>query len=481
MQRSPPTLRTRPGRAAALLLALCAAGCGGSGAAAPVPAVEIGTRLELFVDDALSPVFGAGTSRVLHRPTAHEVVLVTDAAWEGNTSAYYTVFRDGDLFRMYYRGSQSDPATGALLHGEHTCYAESSDGITWTKPSLGKYAFDGSTANNIVWDGIGTHCFAVFRDDNPAATPAAQYKAVAWGLPLGSQGLYAYESPNGIDWTQVSSFPVITTGDFDSQNVAFWDAAAGTYREYHRLWSNGIRTIMTSTSPDFRRWSTPQILRFPSVPAEHLYTNAVRPYARAPHILLGFPTRFLPDEGNSTEPTFMASRDGVTFTRYLDPLILRTDPLERDGNRSNYMAWGMVEIPGRPDHWSMYATEAFGTGTETRLRRFEFRKDGFVSIRGDATGGDVRIGPVRIDPAASTLEINAVTQGAGEVLVGFESRAGTPFNDLGVGDADPITGDQLAHVVHWGGTSDLSSLRGQEVYIRFRLTDADVFALRFRP
>ena len=50
---------------------------------------------------------------------------------------------------------------------------------------------------------------------------------------------------------------------------------------------------------------------FCDAPAEHLYTNAVQPYFRAPHLLIGFPTRFQP-KTQQVEPVFMSSRDGVT-------------------------------------------------------------------------------------------------------------------------------------------------------------------------
>ena len=40
------------------------------------------------------------------------------------------------------------------------------------------------------------------------------------------------------------------------------------------------------------------------------------------------------------------------------------------------MTWGLVEIPGRPMHYSVYATEAYYTGPDTRVRRFEYRKAG---------------------------------------------------------------------------------------------------------
>jgi len=38
------------------------------------------------------------------------------------------------------------------------------------------------------------------------------------------------------------------------------------------------------------------------------------PYFRAPHLLIGFPTRFQP-KTQQVEPVFMTSRDGVVFRR----------------------------------------------------------------------------------------------------------------------------------------------------------------------
>ena len=258
-------------------------------------------------------------AQYLHRPEPKEVVLVTDAPWEGNTSAYYTIFRDRDRYRMYYRGSHYDEKTRKPTHREVTCYAESKDGIQWTKPKLGLFAFDGSKQNNIVWDGIGTHCFVAFKDENPNCPAQARYKGIARGRPRGKRGLYVFQSPDGIHWKLMRPEPVITEGAFDSQNLAFWDTHANLYREYHRTFVDGKRAIMTGTSRDFANWTKPVLLKYPGTPAEHLYTNAVLPYQRAGHILIGFPTRYLPEQGQRVEPTFMASRDGLTFKRWLAP------------------------------------------------------------------------------------------------------------------------------------------------------------------
>src|SRR5512139_3368056 len=74
------------------------------------PLIDIGTRLELFIDDFLVERMEWTTWR-LHPPVPRETAITFDRPWEGNTSAYVTVFRDGDIFRMYYRGSHWDPET----------------------------------------------------------------------------------------------------------------------------------------------------------------------------------------------------------------------------------------------------------------------------------------------------------------------------------------------------------------------------------
>ena len=136
---------------------------------------------------------------------------------------------------MYYRGADHmygpDEREG---HERVVCVAESVDGIEWTRPGLGLVEFDGSTDNNIILKGPGTDNFVPFQDGNPEAAPDALYKAVAKGRRGQERGLYAYKSADGVRWTLMADRPVVTDGFFDSQNLAFWDAVRGEYREYHR-------------------------------------------------------------------------------------------------------------------------------------------------------------------------------------------------------------------------------------------------------
>ncbi|HRX79876.1 MAG TPA: hypothetical protein P5307_12485, partial [Pirellulaceae bacterium] len=284
--------------------------------------------------------------------------ILHDAPWEGSGSGYHTVFKDGDLYRMYSRGLHLEVTEGKLNSGSHPpfyCYAESKDGVHWRKPELGIVEFRGSTKNNIILEGRGTHNFTPFKDMNPNCKLEAQYKALG-GL-MNEGGLFAFQSPDGIHWSLMSDKPVITKGAFDSQNLAFWDATIGKYRCYFRVFSGGIttqtewkptgvRAIRTGSSGDFLNWGDEADLTYVDSPEEQLYTNQIAPYYRAPHILIGTPTRYvergwsesmraLPDRDNRelrasahlrygtalTEGLLMASRDGVQFKRWNEAFL----------------------------------------------------------------------------------------------------------------------------------------------------------------
>jgi hypothetical protein len=435
--------------------------------------VEIGNRRELFVDDYLIDRL-QGAELKMHRPAPQEVVLVCDAPWEGNTSAYYTLFADGERFRMYYRGSHVEEKTKKETHPQFTCYAESKDGIRWEKPKLGLFEFMGSKENNIVWAGEGTHNFAPFKDSNPKAAPESRYKALAGGRG----GLKAYQSPDGLRWSLMRDAPVITAGAFDSQNLAFWDAERGEYRAYWRYFTGkgGHRAIRTATSRDFLTWENQADLQYGSAPSEHLYTNAITPYFRAPHLFLGFPTRFQPKH-QQVEPVLMTGRDGVTFKRWPEPLIPITAPKDRDGNRSNYMTSGLLPLPGKPNELSVYATEAYYAGPGSRVRRFTFRTDGFVSVHADGQG-ELVTKPLRF--RGKELTINFTTASKGSVAIEIQDAKGQPFPGFALADCQTMTRDAIDQTVRWKASSDVSSLAGRDVRLRFVLRDADVYAFQVK-
>jgi len=458
--------------------------------------IDIGTRLEPLVDGCLIAAT-KGVSLTLHHPVPKEVAIVFDEPWEGNTSAYFTVFQDGDLCRMYYRGSNYDLET-KVSGAERVCYAESRDGIHWTKPELGLFEYEGSKANNILWEGLGTHDFAPFKDTSPACTAEARYKAV--GRHQEKSGLVPFQSSDGIHWSLIQEEPVITEGAFDSQNLAFWDGVRKRYVEFHRGSKDGFRAIMTSTSDDFLHWTSPQWLDYGDTPDEHLYTNAIAPYPRAPHIFMGFPKRFVPSRDLKVHPypgvsdgVFMTGRDGVHFHRWREALIRPGLQKSRWVNRNNMTAWGILQtksdIPDTPDELSVYSSEGYYVGP-CQLRRFTVRLDGFVSVNAPGQGGEFTTKPLffaddpNTPPQNATSEteliLNYSTSAAGSIWCEIQDESGKPIPGFALEDSDEIYGDRIERAATWRGSSELKDLVGQPVRLRFVMKDADLYSLRFR-
>jgi len=451
--------------------------------------INIGSRLELFADDHLIGKRSSAVTRHVHQPEAKDVVFSADAPWEGNTSGYYTVFRDGDRIRMIYRGWAHEHSKRIRArHPEVTCLAESRDGLYFTKPDLGLFEWNGSKQNNIILKGAATHNFAAFKDNNPKAPPEARYKGIGGEKRAG--GLFVFQSPDGIHWNKISEQPVITDGAFDSQNIAFWDAEAGIYRAYYRIFSGGgtdggqwkpkgFRAIRTAVSDDFVNWKPGVDVTYPKeTPEQHLYTNAIQPYERAPHLLIGFPTRYLPDDGQRVEPIFMVSRNGIHFRRYDEPVIPESAPVDRAGNRSNYMTWGMVRLPNEPGKISVYATEAYYGLEPGRVRRFVYRTDGFVSLRTKSAVGEIVTKPLKW--RGQKLVLNAIAHQGGSIRAELLGENGQPLPGFALSDAIPFSGDSIAVTIQWRNRKNLASVQDQTLGVRIVMKNADLFAMQFR-
>ncbi|MCP4645562.1 MAG: hypothetical protein GY851_34275 [bacterium] len=472
-----------------------------------------------MVDDHLIDTMD-GVELLLHHPVPREIAIVHDAPWEGGASGYHTVFQDGPLYRMYYRGHRFIMTPGKFGPAQHEviCYAVSTDGVNWTTPDLGLVAFDGSTKNNIVWDGVASHNFTPFIDTNPDCAPDAKYKALG-GL---GNGLYVFKSSDAVRWSLISEKPVITKGAFDSQNVGFWDEARGRYAAYFRTFTEEggkrYRTVAMTTSPDFVNWEPAVPLTYPGAPTEQLYTNQVIPYYRAPHILVGFPTRYvdrpLTDHVKTLDPVglrddvmkailrggtdltdglFMTSRDGVTFHRWAEAFI--RPGLQEKGTwmyGDMYQSWGLVEtrcnpaeehLPNlarmdMPNELSMYLSEGAWRDDVNRMRRYSLRIDGFVSMHAKGAGGEFTTKPLTFTGAA--LVINYSSSAAGSVRVELQTADGAPIDGFSLADCPEMYGDTINQTVSWKAGPDVSALAGQTVRIRFVLKDADVYSLRFR-
>lgn len=465
-----------------------------------------GDRPQLFVDDVVLQSVQGGHVR-MHHPQPADVVIEHDQPWEGDACNFHTVFRDGDQYRMFYRGAKFNERFRCDASVFAT--ALSNDGLHWHRPMLGLHAFQGSTHNNIIWTGLDgyAHDFSPFRDDNPAAPPHARYKTANRGKSTdGNYGLYAWQSPDGLHWSLMQPAPVITGMLLDTQNITFWDAQLGRYRAYVRDFrqgdipagddKNGLwRDIRTATSTDFLHWDEPRLLEYgPRNDSIHMYTNQVHPYPRDPGLYIGFPARYI-DRGPSpsfdhlpdadlrrrrgavrprlgtavTDTLIMFSRDGVRFHRWTQAFLRPGH--DRWNYGDNYLAWQLVQTGDR--EFSLYATENYMTGRATRLRRFTLRVDGFFSVQSDT---DTCVAVTRpLICAGEFLGLNFATSGAGFVQVqALEPESEQPLEHANSG---PLLGDDIDRPVHLPG---LRTRIGQPIRLRFSLLDADLFSFRFQ-
>ncbi len=505
--------------------------------------IHIGSRLELFVDDWLIERL-SGAERRLHHPVPQELAMVFDQPWEGNYCCYFTILRaDDDLYRLYYRAArqgsaeyQGHPPVLVDTKNSYGCYAESRNAITWTRPSLRLFEVAGTRDNNVVLTPeVGGNCagdFSPFEDTRPGLPPEERYKGIS-GM---SGKVFAFVSPDGINWRKIVEEPVIE--GYDSQHMAFWDSEREEYRCYcrHRriaayqagiddvdmvsvktddqtgLTEEGLdngRDIITQTSKDFIHWSKPEFLSYSPGRVNELYENSVQPYYRAPHLILGFPLRYidrgwtaaakaLPEQEHRrkraaqfsaregmalTDAMLMSSRDGRHFQMWPESFI-------RPGLRmkdnwtywDNFVAVGMIEtaspIIGAPDEISLFVTEAFLRSGPSQLRRFTIRVDGFVSACAPLSGGELLTKPLIW--SGSELVMNYSTSAAGSVQVELQDAQGVPLPGFALADSEVMYGDSLEQPMLWRGNPDLGALSGSPVRLRFVLKDADLFSLRFR-
>ncbi len=472
--------------------------------------IDIGSRRELFVDTFLVDKIEGKAELRLHAPTKRKVAIKYDQPWEGNASGYATIFQDGEIYRMYYRGHRYivDGKKLKQAQSEVVCYAESKDGINWIKPKLNLFAWKGSKENNIIWlGGPETHNFAPFKDTNPNCKPDEIYKAI--GGTVTSKGLLTFKSQDGIHWQKLSKGPVVTKGAFDSHNTCFWDAEHNRYTMYVRYFDagqfKGLRSIGVSYSSDFTNWTEPVGIRYSNSPPQQMYTNQIAPYIRAPHILMGFPTRYvaktLNEHGKQLDPVplrnlltkshrrlgtdltdgvFMTSRDGQSFRRW-DEAFLRPGP-QTAGHwiyGDCYQGYGLweTESPEGTNELSMHFTEYAWIDEKHQSRRYTIRLDGFVSLNAPLAVGELLTKPLLF--SGSKLSINYSTSALGSVRVELQDAAGKPIPNYTMNDCLEHYGDSVQQIIAWKNGTNLTDLAGKPVRLKFALKDADLYSFQF--
>lgn len=209
----------------------------------------------------------------------------------GHAILYGTVMKHGDKFRMWYLGMFEVNMKAGQAPGwwRPMCYAESDDGITWTKPELGLVEFNGNKKNNICLIESEVPALAKVNDfhsilhEPEDPDPNRRYKAVYIAHPefkdvkggrskIGPDerrwgAFIAATSADGLSWKVVGDRPMNAGNErFEVSGVYkfgnFYYAPGQLIEPW--AWrmdgSDAGRVTLTYRSPDFDHWSDSKAL-----------------------------------------------------------------------------------------------------------------------------------------------------------------------------------------------------------------------------
>lgn len=468
--------------------------------------IDVGSRKQLFFDRRFIESM-RGVTLTMNPPwQTGEVLITNDQPWEQGKHAYVglysSVLKDEGKVRLWYDMVVGKGPQGT---GDHrwVAYAESDDGLHFTKPALNLHEVRGTQENNVVLPGrIGGS--AVWID--PHRIDGYRYKTQAKAYPSGQLQLHG--SNDGIHW-ELSATPEI--GEKDTQTVVFWDEHIGRYVLYTRDWIDGpprYREHRRLESDDLIHWNEEvSVLAADETDlATHLadsghppvdyYGATVYKYPYADDVYIMFAHAFWhwlyrPGVRGLAPDTFdvrlAVSRDGKKFER-----VGGRQAFLRVGTEGTFWSrsvWAMPQPVRMGDElWIYYVgmnkdhagdqVDPSAAQLRSAITRAVMRLDGFVSADADYLGGELTTPRIRF--TGSRLELNVDAGGGGAVQVELLDGQGRPIPGYSLEEADPLCGNSVRMPVSWNGKTDVSSVSSRVIRLRFVMNDCKLYAFHFQ-
>jgi len=463
----------------------------------PPAVIPIDAGRQLFVDDFL--IEQSSLVRTFHRADYHPAnpILTPVTPWEKrdpyadrtktHPNPAAMPFSDGvffdpqsRLFKMWYMGG----------YQENTCYATSTDGIHWSRPSLD------AAGTNIVRNGHRDSSTVWIDLHEP--DPARRYKMASWHQYY----LEQFVSPDGIHWTK--------TGD------SGWagDRTTFFYNPFRNVWVFSVRSA-TEAGPRHRLyWETQDFVRGarwkqndpvlwvgadkmdPMRPDYHIPTELYNLDCVAyESILLGLFTIFRGERPQREKPNDVCigySRDGFHWARPDRDVFLPVSEHAGDWNWANVQSAGggclvvgdtlYFYVSGRQGVVGTSDPGVCSTGLAT------LRRDGFVSL--DHPGAErgvqrVQTGSHPLPPgtvitravrfSGKHLFVN-VAAPAGELRAEVLDVDGNTLAPYSNSACIPVRGDSTCARVAWTGAADLASVANRPVRFKFTVTNGSLYA-----
>ena len=467
---------------------------------------------QLFVDSFL--ISNTNLTSVYHKANYYDLnpVLKVDRKWELTPEGYeYAApFSDGiwyddkdGKFKMWYLAGAGYVDT--LKHSLYTCYAESLDGKTWTKPSL-----DIVPGTNVV-DTMNRDASTVWLDRNEK-DPSKRWKFFNVEYkPDYIQWQYVLKySADGIHWSK----PVAQSGAVSDRCTAFYNPFTNKWvmsMRHHCNVSWRSRAYLEHADPE-EAVSLAHRLR-EGVPDKHIVfwftpDDKEKRHERYPDvdpgiynfdaiayesIMLGFYSQWQGPENHIARGLMIPkrneimlgySRDGFHFAR---PSHTPFMPVNETDGAWNY--GNMQSVNGVPlivgDSLYVYSSGRskngvwWDAGVSTGLATL--RRDGFVSMRAGNKEGFLTTEKLSFD--GKYFFVNADVKGKGAQLkVELLDADGNPIPGFTKRDCVVMRGaDKTKQLITWKGKQDLTELKGRTIRAKFYLTRGDLYAFWISP
>ena len=385
-----------------------------------------------------------------------------------------------------------------------TAYAQSTDGLHWTKPNLGQVEVNGSRENNYITidESLGWPANAIINvvidPDDP--DPARRFKGLghAWGRE-------PVVSADGINWKKLD-VPSIKSGD--ESNLTY-DRLTRTFFATVKTSGRFGRAHALTTSKDFETWTEPKLMfeadeldqelgrkhiaaRFADASLHQPVANDPSRYNvdvynigvfRYESMYIGLPAMY-----HATGPAASGSNtDGFHLVQLAAGRDL--EKLQRLGDRQTFIGpspvggsfFDLTQILPPSDAvvrdeelWFYY------TGIKYRRRPENvpqhnvgaiclavLRRDGFISLDAGGQRGTIQTEVFTMPGTSLFLNVDARKGG-----IRVEALNG---NDKVVASSKPMTGDLLHEQVKWA-KGDIADSKGQTASLRFTPRNAQLYS-----
>ncbi len=458
---------------------------------------------QLFLDDiGISKV--NNLKRTMHQPAKKGAVIRPDRPWETTLQTRCAPAWDPSVkrFKLWMITSMNIPMGGMT-------YAESKDGLDWTKPSLRQKKISGNLDNNIVtinpkldWpaNAIENVVFDPYDPDS-----SRRFKGLAHAF-----GREPIVSPDGIHWERLD---VPSIPSQDESNLSF-DEREHLFILTVKHGGPYGRTIHLSTSKDFEHWTKPRLIFHADELDQELGRQHIKARRADPRLQIQRPLWDIRDsyKGHTAEPKVDVynmglfryeglyigtpamfhsndnrwNKDGFHLIQLVCSRDLKT--FKRLGNRETFIgpspmgesAYDLTQLIG-PSAPVIHGDELwfYYTGIRYRARPKNvehnagaiclavLRRDGFISLDSDDIEGTIQTEPFELPGSKLFVNVDAPK---GELRVEVLDGVGKV-----VAQSKPLSGNLLRERVTWAEGS-LGKIKAQIVSLRFTLRDGQFYS-----